>query len=294
MPALQLLAPAKLNLGLEVLARRSDGYHDIQTVFLPLRLYDRIEIEPRTGGFRLDVGDSDLPEGEDNLIARAARAACRALAAPCDLSVRLQKNIPVAAGLGGGSSDAAAVLLGIDRLSGGRLGGPRRAALAAELGADVPFFLEPVPAVGRGIGDRLEKLDGVPAMHWVLIAFPFGVSTPWAYRRASAELTLPREGSSIAALLGPAGVSTPPRNDLEPAVGRLHPEIRRTRRALERAGAAITGMSGSGPTVYGRFASEGEARTAASRMDLSSGARALVTSSPASDAADWDWGVAKW
>ena len=225
--------------------------------------------------------------------ARPARP-CRALGRACDLHVRLEKNIPVAAGLGGGSSDAAAILLGIDHLSGGRLGGARRTAIAVELGADVPFFLEPVPALGRGVGDQLEKLAGVPAMHWLLIAFPFGVSTPWAYRQAFAELTLPREGSSIAALLGPAGDSTSPRNDLEPAVGRLHPEIRRTRRALESAGAAVTGMSGSGPTVYGRFASEGEARKAASGLDLSSGARALIASSPASGAANWDWGVAKW
>ena len=169
-----------------------------------------------------------------------------------------------------------------------------RAKLALELGADVPFFLEPRPALGRGVGEKLEPLDGVPEMHWVLVAFPFPVSTAWAYSEAARELTLPRDPSSIAALLRPLGLLSPPRNDLEAASAKRHPEIQEARRALESVGALATGMSGSGPTVFGRFEDERAARRAAETVEVPAGARTIATSSPGSASGDWGWGVAKW
>lgn len=293
---IEVRAPAKLNLGLEVLRRREDGYHEIETCFVPLRLFDRLTLEraPAGRGIALETDVADLPTDRGNLVVRAAERACAALDLPADLTLRLEKRIPIAAGLGGGSSDAAATLLGLEALAKRALARDARAKLALELGADVPFFLDPRPALGRGVGEKLESLDGVPEMHWVLVAFPFPVATAWAYAEAARELTLPRDPSSIAALLGPLGLLSSPRNDLEAASTRRHPEIREARRALERVGALATGMSGSGPTVFGRFEDERAARSAAERVEVPAGARTIATSSPGSASGDWGWGVAKW
>lgn len=286
-------APAKLNLGLRILDRRPDGYHEIETVFLPLALFDTLVIERGRSGIALESDAPELPLGSDNLVVRAAERTCRALEIEPRLAIRLEKRIPVAAGLGGGSSDAAGVILGLESLAGQRLPEAERAALALGLGADVPFFLDPRPAIGRGRGELLEPLSQVPEMWWLLIAFPFPISTAQAYRSVSSELTLPRRRSSIAALLGPAGVRSEPRNDLETIAARLHPEISAARRALERAGASVTGMSGSGPTVYGCFPDRESAEGASRSRELPAGARAIVVASPGSEMGNWGWGVAK-
>lgn len=292
-------APAKLNLGLEILRRRDDGYHEIETVFVPLALADRLTLErgPRGSGPRLAIRGAELAADETNLVVRAARRVCAELGVACDLELALEKHVPIAAGLGGGSSDAAATLLGLEELFARRLPEDVRRRIARELGADVPFFLDPRPALGRGIGDLLEPLAGVPAMHWVLVAFPFGIPTAQAYADAARELTLPRSPTKIAALLGPSGLLSSPRNDFEAPAARRHPEIREARRALERAGALATGMSGSGPTVYGRFEHEQAARSAAERITAEestpAGARTIATSSPGSAPVGSDWGVAK-
>lgn len=293
---IEVRAPAKLNFGLEVLRRRPDGYHEIATCFVPLRLFDRLTLDRGApgSGIRLEVVGADLPTDRANLVVRAAETACTALELASDLALRLEKRIPIAAGLGGGSSDAAATLLGLEALARRPLPRELRAKLALELGADVPFFLEPRPALGRGVGEKLTALDGVPEMHWVLVAFPFPVSTAWAYSEAARELTLPRDPSSIAALLRPLGLLSSPRNDLEAASSRRHPEIQEARRALESVGALATGMSGSGPTVFGRFEDERAARRAAETVEVPAGARTIATSSPGSASGDWGWGVAKW
>jgi len=292
---IEVHAPAKLNLGLEVLRRRADGYHEIETCFVPLRLFDRLWLERGEPGrgIELAVEGAMLPADRSNLVVRAAERACEALGAAPELRLRLAKNIPIAAGLGGGSSDAAATLLGLEALFARALPADVRAKIALELGADVPFFLEPRPALGRGVGEKLEDLPGVPEMHWVLVAFPFPVSTAWAYTEAARELTLPRDPSSIAALLGPLGLLSSPRNDLEAVSSKRHPEIREARRALEDAGALATGMSGSGPTVFGRFEDERAARRAAETVEVPAGAKTIAASSPGSASAPWGWGVAK-
>ncbi len=290
-----VLAPAKLNLGLRILDRRPDGYHEIETVFVPLRLFDELEIEQSDEpGIRLECDDPSLPVDGRNLAVRAAERTCAALGLEPALALRLRKRIPVAAGLGGGSSDAAAAMLGIEALSGRPLDPGVRAQLARGLGADIPFFLEPRPAVGRGVGERLEPIPDVPELAWLLVQLPFGISTAEAYASASRELTLPRRGSSIAALLGPSGVVRSPENDLEAFAMRRHPEIEQARRALLEEGARVAGMSGSGPTVYGLFDGSQAARAAAARAKLPEGAQAIASSSPGSGIGNWGWGVAKW
>ncbi len=285
---IERLSPAKLNLGLEILRRRADGYHEIQTVFVPLRLADRLELRRGAAGkgIRLEVHGAQLPLDRSNLAWRAADRFCAEIGEPADLEIRIEKRIPVAAGLGGGSSNAAAVLVGLEALWGRTLGPSVRARIALALGADVPFFLDPRPALGTGVGERLEPLRDLPEMHWVLVAFPFGISTAQAYAESAAELTLPRDPTSIGALLGPKGLLSSPRNDLEASAVRRHPEILRARRALESVGALATGMSGSGPTVFGRFASEQAARQAADRVEVPAGARTIATSSPGSVSAE--------
>ena len=287
-------APAKLNLGLELLARRDDGYHEIETVFVPLRLFDRLELAASSEpGVRIRVEGAELPSDSGNLAVRAALRACEVLGIAPALDLVLEKSIPIGAGLGGGSSDAAAAVLGVEALAQRALDAAPRRALALALGADVPFFLDPRPAVGRGVGERLRALPDIPEMHWLLVVFPFEVSTAEAYSAASAELTLPRRESSIAALLGPSGVLSSPPNDLERVSSRRHPEIGAARRELGRAGAMVTGMSGSGPTVYGRFEDADAAERASRTLSLPDGARTIITSSPGSASGHWGWGVAK-
>ncbi len=289
-----MLAPAKLNFGLVIRGRRDDGYHEIETLFVPLRLFDELDLEPRdAAGIALASDDPALPEGPANLAVRAAAETAGALGLAHGFGLRLRKRIPVAAGLGGGSSDAAAAILGIETLAGRSLAPKRRSELALSLGADVPFFLEPRPMRGRGVGERLEPLPGVPELWWVLVVLPFEVSTKEVYGAASRELTLPRDGSSIAALLGPCGVVSSPQNDLETVTARRHPEVRAAGEALRAVGARVTGMSGSGPTVYGQFEDRESAERAAARVALPAGAVAMAVSSPGSDSAGWGWGVAK-
>ena len=288
-------APAKLNVGLRITGRRPDGYHEIVTNFLPLRLFDELEVERATGlGVELTSDCEGLPTGDDNLAVLAARRAAEALDAAGGLALQLRKRIPVAAGLGGGSSDAAAAILGVEALLGRGLDARRRAALALSLGADVPFFLNPRAMHATGVGEQLTPIPEVPELWWVLALLPFPVSTAAAYRAASSELTLPRDDPSIAALLGPRGVVSSPHNDLERVTARRHPEIPEARRALRDVGARVTGMSGSGPTVFGMFESRAEAERGAEQVRLPPGAKPAVVSSPGSDAGDWGWGVAKW
>lgn len=286
--------------------KRSDGYHDIDTLFIPLDLFDRIEIEAaRVPGIEVQVDHAAVPADASNLAHRAALLTAASLGVEPALRIRIEKRIPVAAGLGGGSSDAAAAIRGVEQLHGRDLEAKQRFELAAELGADVPFFLNPMPARGTGRGDQLEPLEGLPPLAWVLVSLPFAVSTPEAYRAASGELTLPRHASKIAAVLGPGpGLKGlvqlgDPHNDLEQVVARWHPEIPAARRALREVGAQITGMSGSGPTVYALFADRLAAERAVERLmepeseSLPDGARALAAVSPASDNPNWGWGVAK-
>lgn len=292
---IRVRAPAKLNLGLVIRDRRPDGYHEIDTIFVPLRLFDTLELETADApGVSLRVEPAGLPTDDRNLALRAAVQTVEALGFAGGVALALEKHIPVAAGLGGGSSDAAAAILGVEALAGSGLASDQRATLARGLGADVPFFLNPQPMRGRGVGELLEPVSGLLEACWVLCVMPFGVSTAEAYQEAAAELTLPREEPSIAALLGPSGAVSSPVNDLEAVATRRHPEIAVARRALSDAGARITGMSGSGPTVYGQFGDREAAERAAADAVLPAGSHALVVSSPGSETADWGWGVAKW
>jgi 4-diphosphocytidyl-2-C-methyl-D-erythritol kinase len=287
-----LVAPAKVNLGLRVLGTRADGYHLLESLFVPLDLADhlRVEIEPESGtaapgervSFHLEGAAgaepaADVPRGPENLAVRAAlRFLESSSAPPVRVLLELRKEIPSAAGLGGGSSDAAAVLRALDALIPDSLPEGKLASLALELGADVPFFLAPCPALVTGIGERVEPLDGLPEL-WLLLANP-GVSLSTAevfrlYDALATTLTPVEPGSTMRALSrlrsGPDGLRSALEagllvNDLEPVARRLCPPIARLCEGLRGVGALGVGMSGSGATVFGVFSSEEDASAARS------------------------------
>ncbi len=258
---LDLRALAKINLDLRVLHRRGDGYHEIRTVFQTISLADRIRIryEP-SRDFEIQI-DGNVAI-EDNLIARAARAVTQELGCGGVFHFRLSKRIPMGAGLGGGSSDAAAVLLALPALLERAIAPDRLHALAAAMGSDVPFFLYGGTALGMGRGDELYPLPDARALPGLLVAPSLHVSTPEAYRALrfsgqETEVAAKRAGfARFTWTRDPAWAE----NDFEPAVFGLHPELSAIRATLERNGAICARMTGSGSSIFGLFASPEAAR----------------------------------
>jgi 4-diphosphocytidyl-2-C-methyl-D-erythritol kinase len=247
-------APAKVNLTLHVLGRRADGFHDIASLFVPIDLADRLEVT--VGGETIDVRVPGHPEleGEGNLCAKAARAFAARTGLPAGMRVTLHKHVPVAAGLGGGSSDAAAVLRCLAAAHGLDVDEPRIRAAALDVGSDVPFFLRCEPAVARGRGEILERAPALPPLFLAIVKPPFGVSAAEAYRALAAlrsEGRLPggREVPLPPALHHPDEVLRMLHNDLEPAVATLYP-VAEVKERLLAAGARAALMSGSGSCVF--------------------------------------------
>ena len=262
---------AKINLGLAVTASRPDGYHDIETLFQSVSLSDTLILEPLEGTPRaaLNLRGIPVPDGPDNLAWRAADLALAEFGCP-GVSIDLTKRIPVAAGLGGGSADAAAVLRGIDVLF--ELGATRETLLklAGLLGSDVPFMLFGGTALGTGRG---ESLEGLPALGgvWFVLATPgFAVSAGEAYRMARIGLTEAPSFIRVNCLAVREGdiptLAKGLRNDLEAGVVSACPEIARVKEALLRHGAFAAVMSGSGPTVVGLVEDEPAGQSVASRL----------------------------
>jgi 4-diphosphocytidyl-2-C-methyl-D-erythritol kinase len=255
-------APAKINLCLHVLGRRLDGYHELAMAMQQVSLYDRVEISLDDGaGIEVRCDGLDLGQGE-NIAARAARLFLSAVSLEKRVSIRIDKQIPVAAGLGGGSSDAAAVLSGLNTLCAQPLSQLRLSALAGALGADVPFFLFEPAAWATGTGTTLELLPPLPKVCYLLLNPGFSVSTAAVYQ--SLQLTkggelanLPRFSvTTIPELLGAL------HNDLERVTAERHPEISEMKSFLLKAGALGAMMSGSGASVFGLFVTEEAAQAA--------------------------------
>lgn len=265
-----LSAPAKVNLALEVCGHLPGGYHELDTVFSWLDLADRLEVAaaPRT---ELEVEDaigSGIPvgSGEDNLVLRALRALEAHVGRDLPTRFRLVRQIPAGGGLGGGSADAAAALVGVDRVHGLSLAAPELARLAAALGADVSFGLQGGTARGRGRGELLEPLPPPPDLPVLLLIPPFPLSTPQVYGawdRLAEDERRPGRGSADrvcrALSLGDArALQEALGNDLQPAAESLRPELRELREAMARAGCAAPMLCGSGSTLFGLLPADRE------------------------------------
>jgi 4-diphosphocytidyl-2-C-methyl-D-erythritol kinase len=262
-----------VNLVLEVLGKRADGYHELSTVLQAVDLFDRLVLEEDEAlAFR--TTDSELPTDDTNLVVRAARSLREAAGVSRGARITLEKRIPVAAGLGGGSSDAAATLWGLNRLWRLGWGRERLAGLAAELGADVPFFLLGGRALATGKGERLKPLRPAPAMSLVLVKPNFPLSTREVYARVPAGWS--DDGARTKRLVralasrDSSGVAASLYNALEAVVKSAYPEIARIKQALQSAGALGSVMSGSGPTVLGVARSPDHARQLRRRVTTAS------------------------
>ena len=270
---------AKINLGLYVLGKREDGFHDLATIFHRVDLFDTLHFEATGGGVTLEANRDDIPHDRGNLCVRAAEAL---LHEQRDRGVHmyLEKRIPAGAGLGGGSSNAAAVLRVLPELLGLDVPDEERMEIAAMLGSDVPFFLQDRPAEARGRGEILLPFDW-RCPYWILLVTPdIHVSTPWAYGslrprprqpepplRAALE-KLPHDAGALATVL---------HNDFEETVMEQHPAIRTLRDHMMDCGAAGALMSGSGSSVFGLFETHHAAARCAERLH---GVRATALTAP--------------
>jgi 4-diphosphocytidyl-2-C-methyl-D-erythritol kinase len=274
---MKFLSPAKINLCLEILGRRPDGYHEIQSIMSRIDLQDEIELLPEGRGIALVTAGEEVPDGKDNLVCRAARAFFQEIGEEKGLRIRLEKRIPVAAGLGGGSSTAATVLLGLNELFHAGMSRECLIGLGAKIGADVPFFIFGGRELARGIGEKLTAVRLPPSFGLVLLVPPFRISTVWSYgaydQLPPAEKRVQELKASYPHLNDLASVL---RNDLEIVASVRYPEIPRMKGALLAQGAEGALMSGSGPVVYGLFPSKPEAVQAGRRIGVPAGWKALV------------------
>jgi 4-diphosphocytidyl-2-C-methyl-D-erythritol kinase len=256
-----LKSPAKVNLGLEILRRREDGYHELRTILQKISLHDTLHFAlKKEEGISITTDHPSLSVGKSNLVYKATQAFIRRSEYKGGVRIRVKKRIPLGAGLGGGSSNAATALKALNQLVETDLPRQELMKMGMEIGADVPFFLSDGPAFASGIGERLRRID-LPALWYILIYPNFEVSTRWAYEnfvltkrqfhfRFHKFLKTSREVSSLL------------RNDLEEVVSKKYPQIALMKEMLSSAGALGTSMTGSGPTVFGIFAEKGDASKA--------------------------------
>lgn len=278
--SVKIRAPAKINLGLRVVGRRDDGYHLLDTIMVPVSLYDEIHIvaksarQVRSSSSKLTVtcDNPAVPSDEGNIVFRAANLIIEENSIRERVEIHIKKRIPIGAGLGGGSSDAAATLIAMNSLFRLNYSMRRLKKRAYGLGADVPFFIDCRPARARGIGERLTPIKSLP-WEWAVIVYPgFPVATSWVYRKFAAKLTkLMANTSIISPLRTSSGQQRLLVNDLESVTVARYPRIKSLKRELIAEGAAGALMSGSGSAVFGLFDSRGNAARALSRLQKEDG-----------------------
>jgi 4-diphosphocytidyl-2-C-methyl-D-erythritol kinase len=259
--------PAKLNLRLKVTGRRPDGYHELVSLMVPVDICDVLEFQMTPGKIELAWEGLPVPADEDNLVLRAARSFFAKTGIKRGVSAKVTKDIPVAAGMGGGSSDAAATLLSLNHLCSSPLNPVELRELALQLGADVPFFLEPKPSIARGVGEILESVGGWPEFWYLIVAPRFQVSTAWVYENLKLGLTSD-EYARIKDQLGKERLvlSQFLDNDLESVTSAKFPILDKIRKTLLGAGAEGALMTGSGPSVFGVFGSRKQAELAEEKI----------------------------
>lgn len=271
MRSVSLPAFAKINLDLRVLGTRPDGFHDLKTVFQSLMLFDNVTVSARRGPLTITCDEPDIPTDRRNLVWKAAsllhRTATGKVSAPRDIAIDLRKRIPVEAGLGGGSANAAMTLLALNQLWKLEFDLATLSRIGTRLGADVPYFLVGGTALGLGRGDDIYPLADMPSVHVVILRPGFGVSTADAYGWFDQEPRRPnKEPHPRRVPAGWPAWSATLRNDLEVPVVKHHPAIGRIRQSLIDAGASFAAMSGSGSAVFGLFERADAARRTANDL----------------------------
>ncbi len=259
---------AKINIGLYVLGKRPDGYHDIWTIFQQIEFHDLLYFNKHDAPLTVTTTHPDLPGGEDNLVYRAVRLLAEKYGCSDRVAIHIEKRIPMGAGLGGGSSNAAAALRGMNHLFQLGLGPQELAELGATLGSDVPYFLYGGTALGTGRGELIEPLPDLSA-RWLLLIYPaIHISSGWAYKNLNLKLTkiptLNMEHSERK--FDVAGVFCAVENMLEEPVSARYPIISSLKTRLIEVGADAAMMSGSGSTVFGIFKEKGLAEYARQQL----------------------------
>lgn len=264
---LRLESPAKVNLRLEILKRRKDGYHELRTVFQKIGLHDTLHFSLKNGkGIFITTDNPNLPIGSTNLVYKAAHSILKSSSYHGGIHIRIEKRIPLGAGLGGGSSNAATTLKALNRLLKRNLSKKKLMEMGLEIGADVPFFIWEGAAIGSGIGEQLKKVT-LPDLDYVLIYPDFEVSTRWVYQNF--VLTNQRIHFNLHKLLKtPEGISSILFNHLEEVVSRKYPQIGIMKNILLSVGALGALMTGSGPTVFGLFQDDKSATRAYEKIKI--------------------------
>lgn len=262
MNTITLRSPAKINLCLSVLGRRPDGYHDVEMLMQMVGLYDEVTVSLGRPGISVSCDNPAVPSGEGNLAWKAASEMLKISGKEAGLAIEIKKKIPVAAGLGGGSGNAAAVLAAANRLLGLGLDRDRLAGIGARIGMDVPFFFFGPTALARGRGEILTELPPLPQFGVLLVNPGFGTSTAWVYDNVNLRLTK-KAGCNKISRLNLRNMAGRLHNDLETVTSAAHPVINRIKDALLDRGAVGALMSGSGPTVFGIFETKAACRAAA-------------------------------
>lgn len=261
-------AYAKVNLGLDVLRRREDGYHEVKMVMQTVNLFDRIEIEEISdqAGIVISANADFVPVNEDNLIYKAAKLLMDEFNISKGVKITLEKNIPVAAGMAGGSTDAAATLVGINELFGLGLSTEELKKRGVKIGADVPYCVMGGTALSEGIGEVLTPLSGMPQCHILIAKPPINVSTKFVYENLHAnELTWHPDIDGMVNAIENSdiyGIASKMENVLETVTAKEYPVIEELKASMKENGALNSIMSGSGPTVFGIFDDESKAKKA--------------------------------
>lgn len=260
---MKIIAPAKINLFLQITGRRPDGYHDLVTLMCCVGIYDTVSLTFGVKKTSVLCDHPDVPEDKTNLAFEAAALFYKMLKRDESVKISIKKQIPVAAGLGGGSSNAAAVLLGLNHHCGYPFSTDDLMSMGLSIGADIPFFIFRKPAIASGVGEKLEPYHGLPNLK-ILLVFPgFPVSTADVYKKLNLGLTK-CEKKLKDSLLNKQIFNSRYHlcNDLETVVASEHPDIPKIKKALLSHGALGALMSGSGPTVFGLFAESNKASKA--------------------------------
>jgi 4-diphosphocytidyl-2-C-methyl-D-erythritol kinase len=266
MPAFERKSPCKVNLLLNILGKRPDGFHELETVFHPVKFHDRLTFERAGNGLQLTCSDPTLPTDASNLVHRAAAKFLEAAGIRDGVRIHLEKHIPMAAGLGGGSGNAATTLLGLNELFGQPLAEAQLQGIATSLGSDINFFLQDKPALATGRGEQVESLEVFPALrgaYFFLVHPGFGISTPWAYRELArfpaAQNGQPGRARRLIEKLRQNDLVAAGRdfyNSLEAPALEKYPVLALYQEFFRAHGAAATLMSGSGSTTFAIFPDE--------------------------------------